>query len=45
MRARFGTYRRLINLCYVDETVERKGFPCSWEWSVWVGWVPISFAA
>jgi hypothetical protein len=38
------TYRRLINLCYVDETIERKGFPCSWEWSVWAGWVPTSFA-
>jgi hypothetical protein len=38
------TYRRLINLCYVDETIERKGFPCSWEWSVWGGWVQTLFA-
>jgi hypothetical protein len=34
----------LIDLCYVQETIERKGFPCSWEWSVWAGWAPISFA-
>jgi hypothetical protein len=38
-------YRPLIDLCYVDETIERKGFPCSWEWSVWAGWAPTSFAA
>jgi hypothetical protein len=37
-------YRALINLCYVDETIEDEGFPCSWEWLVWAGWVPISFA-
>jgi hypothetical protein len=38
------TYRGLMNLCYVDETIEDEGFPCSWEWSVWAGWVPTSFA-
>ena len=35
---------QLINLCYVDETIERKGFPCSWEWLVWGGWVQTLFA-